>query len=58
MSIYQNLYDLIVQYVYNNATLDQFQELVTTFYATTLTFLMISLPFIVIFWVVRMVFWR
>lgn len=57
MIIYDELYNIIVQYVYGNPdTLDSFQTLVATEVATVGSLFMVALPLICIFWVTHYVF--
>ena len=53
--MYQQLYDLIVQYVYGGQIVDQFQQLVCTEYATAACILMMSLPFVTVYYVIKIV---
>lgn len=53
MGIYQNLYDLIVQYVYGgNLPVDG--ELIATLIATAGSLFVVAIPFILVWRVIRM----
>lgn len=54
MSIYQNIYDLIVTYVYGGATLSAHMELVTVTLATIGCVFVFALPFVLVWKVCKM----
>lgn len=54
MGIYQNLYNLIVQYVYgNNVPADG--ELIATLIATAGSIFVVALPFLVVWKVIKLI---
>ena len=55
MSIYQNIYDLIVQYIYGGVQLTSDMELVTVTLATMACIFVFALPFLVVWKVIRMI---
>lgn len=55
MSIYQNIYDLIVQYIYGGLTLTADMELVTVTLATMACIFVFALPFLVVWKVIKMI---
>ena len=62
MNLFQTLYNLIVQYVFagqgvseSGVLLDQMQHLVATLVSTFGWLFCMSLPFIVVFWVIKVV---
>lgn len=55
MSIYQNLYDLIVNYIYGNVPLTSDMELVTVTLATIGCVFVVSLPFIVVWQFIKII---
>lgn len=55
MPIYQNLYNIIIQYVYGTEVLDNFQQLVATEIATIGSLLMVALPVVCILWITKSV---
>lgn len=57
MVIFNEFYNIIVQYIYGNPeTLDCFQTLVATEMATIASFVLLALPVICIFWLVKWIF--
>lgn len=46
--MYQQIYDLFVQYVYGAVTLTESMELTATIFSTTACLFCVSLPFIVV----------
>lgn len=57
MVIYNELFNIIREYVYGNPeTLDSFQTLVATEMATIGSFVVVALPLIAIFWLIKFVF--
>lgn len=54
MGIYQNLYALIEQYIYGNATLTPDMQLVATFIATAGSLFVVALPFCLVWRVCKM----
>lgn len=60
MNIYENIYNLINTYVFNNSIVTgTYEELVTILYSTGATFLLVSLPFVVIIAIITLVIkWR
>lgn len=54
MSIYQNIYDLIVTYVYGGVTLSASMELVTVTLATIGCVFVFALPFVLVWKVCKM----
>ena len=54
MSIYQNIYDLIVQYIYGGVQLTADMELVTVSLATCACIFVFSLPFLLVWKVLKM----
>lgn len=55
MSIYQNIYDLIVQYIYGGGALTADMELVTVTLATIACIFVFALPFLVVWKVIKMI---
>lgn len=55
MSIYQNIYDLIVEYIYGGLVLTADMELVTVTLATMACIFVFALPFLVVWKVVKMI---
>lgn len=55
MSIYQNLYDLIVNYIYGNVPLTSDMELVTVTLSTIGCVFVVSLPFIVVWQFIKII---
>lgn len=56
MSIYNEIYNLINLYVFNGTIeIGSYPDLVTTLFSTTACFLMVSLPFIIVFMILRFV---
>ena len=55
MSIYQNLYDLIVNYIYGNVPLTSDMELVTVTLATIGCVFVVSIPFIVVWQFIKII---
>lgn len=54
MNIYQTLYDLVNQYVFNNEIVaNSPQELATTLFCLGATLFLLSMPFIIVFYVMR-----
>lgn len=52
--MYQNLYDLINQYIFNNAVVaESYQDLVCTLLATIGNVALVALPFILVYWLAR-----
>lgn len=62
MVIYNELYNIITQYVYGNPeTLDSFQTLVATEMATVGSVVVVALPLICVLWLTKFVLsigWR
>lgn len=60
MSIYQSIYDIIVQHIYGNPeVLTADMSLVTTLMATLGSVFCFAVPFIVVFWIIRsLTIWR
>ena len=57
MVIYNELYNIIVEYIYGNPeTLDSFQSLVATEVATVGSVVLVALPLICVFWLVHYMF--
>lgn len=58
--MYYAIYDLFTQYVYGlDVALTSWQELTATIYATTACLFVVSLPFVIVFLVVRaLLTWR
>lgn len=55
MSIYQTLYDIINQYVFNNSiVVNSVQDLATTLISLTATIFVIAIPFILVWRVIKM----
>lgn len=54
MSIYQNIYDLIVTYIYGGVTLSAQMELVTVTLATIGCVFVFALPFVLVWKVCKM----
>lgn len=55
MSIYQNIFDLIQEYIYGGVALTADMELVATSLATTACIFVFALPFLVVWKVIRMI---
>ena len=55
MSIYQNIYDLIVQYIYGGVQLTADMELVTVFLSTSACVFVFSLPFLLVWKILKMI---
>lgn len=55
MSIYQNIYDLIVQYIYGGGALTADMELVTVTLSTMACVFVFALPFLVVWKVIKMI---
>lgn len=55
MSIYQNIYDLIVQYIYGGGALTADMELVTVTLSTIACVFVFALPFLVVWKVIKMI---
>lgn len=55
MSIYQNLLDLIHQYIYGGVELTADMQLVSVLIATLGCLFVVALPFIVVYWVIRFI---
>lgn len=55
MSIYQNIYDLIIQYIYGGGVLTADMELVTVTLATMACVFVFALPFLVVWKVIRLI---
>lgn len=56
MSIYNEIYNLINTYIFNGTIQSgSYPELVTTLFSTTACFLMVALPFIIVFMILRFV---
>ena len=55
MSIYQNIYDLIVNYIYGNVTLTPDMELVTVTLSTIGCVFVVALPFIVVWQFIKII---
>lgn len=60
MGIYQNCYDLIQRYIYGGVELTSEMELVATLLSTIGVVALFSLPFVLVFWVCKMIIggWR
>lgn len=60
VSIYQSLFDLIHTYVYGGVTLTSDMSLICTLIATMGCIFCISIPFLVVFWFLRLILggWR
>lgn len=54
MSIYQNIYDIIVQYIYGGATLTSAMELTTVTLSTIGCIFVFALPFLLVWKVCKM----
>lgn len=54
MGIYQNLYDLIVQYVYGKSVPPD-GELIATLIATAGSLFVVALPFLVVWKIIKMI---
>lgn len=55
MNIYQDCFDLIVQYIYGGVELTSNMELVAITLATTACVFVFALPFLVVWKVIRMI---
>lgn len=55
MNIYQNLYDIIQQYIFGGAELTANMDLVATLTATWGVMFLIAIPFILVWSVIRMI---
>lgn len=56
MSIYQNLYDIIQTYIFGGVTeLGSNQELVCMLVSTIGSIFLISIPFLVVYFVIRLI---
>lgn len=55
MSIYQNIYDLIVEYIYGGGALTADMELVTVTLATMACVFVFVLPFLVVWKVIKLI---
>ena len=53
MSIYQNLYDLLVYHIYGGVDLTADMELVTTLLATMGSIFVVAIPFLVVFFAIK-----
>lgn len=54
--IYQSLYDLIVQYVYGGAVVAySYEELCAVFFSTVGSFVVMAIPFIVVFFIIKVI---
>lgn len=53
MGIYQNLYDLIVQYIYGGVELTPNMEIVTVLISTIGCLFVIAIPFLVTWYIIR-----
>lgn len=59
MSIYDNIYNLIATYVYGgDIAAGSFEELVCIFFSTGACLFMVSLPFLVVWMVLKMIVGR
>ena len=61
MNIYQSIYDLLVQFVFNNegvvdgVLIDQMQHLVVTLISTCGYLFLAALPFVIVYWFIKVV---
>ena len=56
MSIYQSIYDLLNQYVFGNTiVVGSHQDLVATLISTAAVIFMVSLPFLVVWRVIKLI---
>lgn len=55
MSIYNTCYDLVAQYVYGGVDVGTYQELCCIAVATIACLFMFSLPFVVVWFIIRAV---
>lgn len=55
MNIYQDIYDIIIQYIYNNADLTAHMDLVAVTLSTIGCIFVFAVPFIVIWRLIRMI---
>lgn len=53
MNVYQSCYDLIQTYIYGGVELTQHMELTTTILATCAAVFVFSIPFLVVFWIIK-----
>lgn len=53
MSIYQNLYDLIMQYVYGGVTPTADMQLICTLIATIGCLFVVAMPFIIVWFIIK-----
>lgn len=53
--MYQNLYNLVQQYIFNGVELTGNMDLVATFIATAGVMFMVALPFVLVLKVIRMI---
>lgn len=57
MNIYQTLYDLINTHIFQSTIIEgSYQDLVTTFFSTTFSFLLIAVPVVIPFMVILAIF--
>lgn len=54
MGIYQTIYDLIVTYIFGSVTPGTYQDLVTIFLSSCAVLFVFSLPFIVVWRIIKL----
>lgn len=55
MNIYQDIYDIIIQYIYNNAEITAHMDLVAVTLSTIGCIFVFAVPFIVIWRLIRII---
>lgn len=56
MNIYTQIYQLFNQYIFGGElVVGSFEELVVIFYSMTACLFMVSLPFLVVYWILRFI---
>lgn len=55
MSIYHNIYNLIVKYIYGGVQLTEYMELTTVLLSTAACLIVFAIPFIIVLLVIKLV---